>query len=89
MKIKHVLEIRLALDKQWAKGKGEDYKEKAPCIVCCAARFNWEVFYLAKVRGNSISFLAELYTYLTADQITKALMHITGIDGRRVYADNI
>lgn len=81
MKIKHTMEIRQAME-IWAAKEGQSYKEKPPCIVCMATRFNWEVFYLANVRGNSISFLAELYTYLTSDQITKALMHITGIDGR-------
>jgi hypothetical protein len=83
MKVIHVIEIRNAIRK-WAKTHSQTYKEKAPCIVCVATRFNWDVFHMAQVRGNSISFLAELYTYLTADQITKELMRITGIDGREV-----
>jgi hypothetical protein len=82
MKLKHVLEVKHAMD-IWAQKEKKKYKENTPCIVCCATRFNWEVFHLAKIRGNSVSFLAELYTYLTPDQITRALIHITGIDKGR------
>ena len=86
MKVKHMLEIKLAMD-EWAKKAGQKYKERY--IVCDAVRFNWEVFHASQVRGNSILFLAELYTYLTSDQIAKALIHITGIDGREVRYDSI
>lgn len=81
MKNIHVLEIKKAISGWMARGA--KIKIKTPCIICAATRFNWEVFYAAKVKGNSVRFLAsELYPYLTTDQVGKALMHITGIDGK-------
>jgi hypothetical protein len=81
MKLKHALEIKEAIAK-WV-GSQVGLKNETETVVCGATFFNWEVFHRAKVRGNSITFLAsELYPYLTSAQITKALMKITGIDGR-------
>jgi hypothetical protein len=87
MKLKHALEIKEAMGK-WAAEDGV-IKEKQPCIVCSATRFNWEAFYASKVGGNSISFLAMLYSYLTSEQITKALMKITSIDGSGICGSGV
>jgi hypothetical protein len=88
MKIKHCLIIKEAISK-WLS-ENPKVKPVETSIVCLATRFNWWVFEQAKVKGDSIGFLArELYPYLTADQITKGLMKITSIDGSGICGSGV
>lgn len=92
MKIKHGVIIKKAID-DWVSKQTAPLiarmKPKPP-IECLATRFNWEVFYAAKVEGDTIRFMAkELYPYLTSDGITKALMAITGIDGSGICGSGV
>ena len=88
MKLIHVLAIKEAIAR-WLAREGK-LKVKTPCIICAATRFNWEVFYAAKVEGDSVKFLAsELYPYLTTDHISEALMQVTGIDGTGIGGSGV
>ncbi len=87
MKYKHMLLIKDAIE-TWVKSK-DKVAIKMSDIVCAASRFNWEVFMLSKVEGNTISFMARELGYLTFDQITEALMRITSIDGSGIKGSGV
>ncbi len=89
MKTMHMLIIKKAIE-AWIAKTDKIIDVELESIICSATRFNWEIFHAAKVGGNSITFLAsELYPYLTADHITDALMHITGVNGAGVRGSGV
>ncbi len=92
MKTKHGLIIKEAIS-EWLRSNPKLNKIKMkpkPPIECLATRFNWEIFYAAKVEGDTLKFMArELYPYLTSEHITKALMAITGIDGSGICGSGV
>lgn len=86
MKLKHALIIAEAI-KKWMDGKNAEADiVETGSVVCSAVDMNWKIFYAAKVEGNSLIFLSgKLYPYLTACQVVKGLMDITGYTTRRAY----
>lgn len=90
MKLKHCLIIKTAIEKWLASNRRVAIMKPKPPIECLATRFNWEVFYAAKVEGDTLRFLArELYPYLTSEHITEALMKITQIDGSGICGSGV
>lgn len=89
MKLKHCLIIKAAIEKWLSKNPKPVFKSITKDIVCLATRFNWEVFMVAKVEGNTIRFIARELGYLTSEQIAKALMKITQIDGSGIHGSGV